>query len=200
VRTLTYFIAMSVDGYIAGPTGEIDMFPLPQEYLTWLGTDYPETLPTMAREALGIDAPNRKYDTIVMGRATYDPALKIDVADPYAHLRTVVVSRSLSQADHPDVEICSGDPVERVRQLKAEEGLGVYLAGGAKLAGAVREEIDEVIVKIYPIMLGAGVPVLDSGFSLTSLRRTDIRTFDSGHVILSYVRDRSTTADLPSTP
>lgn len=189
MRTLTYFIAMSVDGYIAGPGGEIDIFPIPGEYLEFLKTEYPETLPAAGREALGVDAPNRKYDTIVMGRATYDPALQVDITDPYAHLRTVVVSKSLSQDDYPDVEICAGDPVERVRQLKAEEGLGIYLAGGAKLAGAVRDEIDELVVKIYPIMLGAGVPVLDAGFAVTSLRPTGVRTFDSGHVILSYVRD-----------
>ena len=189
MRPLTYFIAMSVDGYIAGPDGQIDIYPTPGEYLQFLRTEYPETLPTGAREALGVDAPNRKYDTVVMGRATYEPALRVGITNPYAHLRQLVVSTTLPKDDYPDVEICAGDPVERVRQLKAEAGLGIYLAGGAKLAGAVRDEIDEVIVKIYPIMLGAGVPVLDAGFSVTSLRPTGVRTFDSGHVILSYVRE-----------
>lgn len=190
MRTLTYFIAASVDGFIASPTDDVDFFPLPEEYLTHLKTEYPETLPTPGRQQLGVDdAPNKRFDTIVMGRGTFEPAIKAKLASPYAHLRQVIVSSTLSQSDYPEVEICSGDPAARVRELKAEDGLGIYLAGGAKLAGALRDEIDEMIVKIYPIMLGAGVPVINTDFRVTSLRATGVRTFGSGHVILSYVRE-----------
>ena len=188
MRKLTYMIAMSVDGFIAGPGGEYDMYPTPEEYLGHLCAEYPETLPSHVRPHLGIaDAPNKHFDTIVQGRVTYQPALDIGVTSPYAHLRQLVVSTTLP-ADDPAVEIVSGDPVARVRELKAEDGLGIYLAGGARLAGALYGEIDEMIVKQYPIMLGTGIPMLSGEFAPLSLRRTGITTFDSGHVILSYTR------------
>jgi dihydrofolate reductase len=189
VRKLTYFIAVSVDGFIAGPGGEIDMYPGPEEYMAHLFGEYPDTLPTHGRAAMGIDdAPNKRFDTIIMGRTTYEPALSIGIGNPYAHLRQLVVSTTLAQTDHPDVEIVSADPVSRVRELKAEDGLGIYLAGGATLAGALFGEIDELIVKLYPIMLGTGVPMVSGRFDPTLLRRAEVTTFDSGHVILRYIR------------
>jgi len=188
VRKLTYLIAVSVDGFIAGPGGEYDMYPTPEGYLRYLCTEFPETLPSHIRPHLGIaDAPNKHFDTVIQGRTTYQPALDAGVPSPYAHLRQLVVSSTLSSPD-PAVEIVAGDPVARVRELKAEEGLGVYLAGGARLAGALYEEIDELVVKQYPIMLGTGIPMISGEFGLRSLARTDVTTFDSGHVILRYVR------------
>jgi dihydrofolate reductase len=188
VRKLTYLIAMSMDGFIAGPGGEYDMYPTPDAYLAHLANEYPETIPTHVRPHLGIaEAPNKLFDTVLQGRLTYQPVLDLDITSPYAHLRQLVVSATLRSHD-PEVEIVSGDPAARVRALKAEEGLGIYLAGGATLAGALYDEIDEVIVKQYPIMLGAGIPMIRGEFAPSSWERIDMRTFDSGHVILRYIR------------
>lgn len=188
MRKLTYLIAMSIDGYIAGPADEVDVFPTPETYFGHLASEYPETMPSHARPQLGIaDAPNKHFDTIVMGRRTYQPALDVGITSPYAHLRQYVVSAALESPD-PAVTV-TGDPVELVRSLKAEEdGLGIYLAGGAQLAGAVYGEIDEVILKLYPIMLGKGVPMISAGFDVASFERADLTAFDSGHVILRYIR------------
>lgn len=188
MRKLTYLIAMSIDGYIAGPGDEIDVYPTPEDYLGHLASEYPETLPSHGRAGLGVaDAPNRLFDTVVMGRATYQPALDLGVTSPYAHLRQYVVSGGLTSPD-PAVTVAA-DPLALVRSLKAEpEGLGIYLAGGATVAGAVYPEIDEVILKLYPIMLGRGVPMISGEFDVTAFERTDVTTFDSGHVILRYNR------------
>jgi dihydrofolate reductase len=187
LRKLTYLIAMSIDGYIAGPGDEIDVFPTPEGYLGHLASEYPETLPSHARPVLGIaDAPNKRFDTVVMGRATYRPALDAGITSPYAHLRQYVVSTTLT-SPNPAVTVAA-DPVGLVRSLKAEDGLGIYLAGGARLAGAVFSEIDEVILKLYPVMLGAGVPMLSGAYDVSTFERADVTTFDSGHVILRYIR------------
>lgn len=187
MRKLTYMIAMSIDGYIAGPGDEVDVYPTPEEYLGHLASEYPETMPSHGRPLLGIaDAPNKRFDTIVMGRATYRPALDLGITSPYAHLRQYVVSTSLESPD-PAVTVVD-DPVALVKRLKAEDGLGIYLAGGARLAGALYGEIDEVILKLYPIMLGTGVPMISGAFDVTSFERADLTTFDSGHVILRYIR------------
>jgi dihydrofolate reductase len=189
MRRLTYLIAATVDGFIAGPDDEIDFFPTPEPYLQHLATEYPETLPTHVRNALGIaDAPNRRWDTVIMGRGTYQPALTLGVTSPYAHLRQLVVSGTLA-TDDPGVEIVSADPVGRVRELKAEEGLDIYLAGGAALAGALVAEIDELVIKLYPVLAGAGVPLFSGAdFAPRALERVGETPFASGHLIIDYRR------------
>ena len=93
MRRLTYLIGVTVDGFIAGPGDEIDFFPTPEPYLAHLAAEYPETMPTHVRAALGIaDAPNRRWDTVIMGRGTFEPALALGITSPYAHLRQLVVS------------------------------------------------------------------------------------------------------------
>lgn len=80
-----------LDGRIAGPGGEFDFFPQGNEqqaaaYSTWMNTLHPETLPTTHRTALGVaDAPDRRFDTVVMGLGTYRPALDNGITSPYAH-------------------------------------------------------------------------------------------------------------------
>ncbi len=91
MRKLTYFIASTIDGCIAGPSGEFDFYPVTEDLLAFLGSQYPETLPTHGRAALGINGPNRRFDTVVMGRATYDLGLREGITSPYAHLRQYVV-------------------------------------------------------------------------------------------------------------
>lgn len=188
MRKLTYYIGMSMDGYIAGPGDEIDIFPTPEAYVGHMASEYGDALPSPFRAQLGIaDAPNTLFDTVVMGRGTYQPGLDIGFTSPYAHLRQYVVSTTMESPD-PAVTVVA-DPVKLVRELKAEpEGLGIYLAGGARLAGAVFPEIDEVILKLYPIMLGRGVPMISGDFDVTAFERTGLTSFDSGHVILRYNR------------
>lgn len=190
MRRLTYLIGVTVDGFIAGPADEIDFFPTPEPYLQHLVGAYPETMPTHVRGALGLtDLPNRRWDTVIMGRGTYEPALALGITSPYAHLRQLVVSTTLDTADRA-VEVVTADPVARVRALKAEEGLDLYLAGGAMLAGVLADEIDELVVKTYPVLAGAGVPLLTGGaFAPRTLRRVSATPFDSGHLITEYVRD-----------
>ncbi|WP_395244118.1 dihydrofolate reductase family protein [Agromyces sp. MMS24-K17] len=189
MRTLTYYISLSIDGFIAGPNDEVDFFPGSEDYLAWMVGDYGDALPSAAREQFGIaDAPLSRFDTIVMGRRTYDPALQVGITSPYAHLRQVVVSRSLEQAD-PSVEIVSDDPLEAVRALKAEEsGLGIYLAGGGRLAGQLLDEIDELVIKRYPVVAGAGLPALGPDFSPTVFKLDDVRSFSGGNVVEWYSR------------
>lgn len=142
------------------------------------------------RRQVGIDdVPNRNFDTIVMGRRTYDPALEIGITSPYAHLRQFVVSRSLTESPDPAVQVIGDDPVGAVRTLKAEDSpLDIYLAGGGRLAGELLPEIDRLIVKQYPVVAGAGLPMFASGFSPTGFDLTDVQTFPGGNAILDYRR------------
>lgn len=160
MRKLVYYVASSLDGFIAGEDGGTDAFPVSEPYLLRIAADLPETLPVHARAALGVDAPPARFDTVLMGRATYQPALDAGIASPYAPLRQIVFSRLLPPSDDPSVKVLSGDPVPVVRRLKAEDtGRDVWLCGGGDLAAQLADEIDELIVKLNPVVLGRGVPM-----------------------------------------
>lgn len=191
MRELTYFIGVTLDGFIAGPDDEVDFFPLTPAFAEVLTTEFADIQPAHVREHGGVaDAPLTRFDTVVMGRRTYEPALQAGITDPYAQLRTLVVSESLDDPETADVEIVRSDPIRRVRELKAENGLGIYLAGGAALAGVLFDEIDRLVVKKYPIIAGSGIPMIRHGFSPTAFAIEQVRTFDNGCVILEYSRVR----------
>ncbi|NGO68606.1 dihydrofolate reductase family protein [Streptomyces boncukensis] len=192
MRKLTYFVAASIDGFIGDESGEAAFFTrfVDQEYLDFLREEYPETLPTHGQRALGLEElPNVRFDTVIQGRASYELALREGVTSPYAQLRQLVASRTLGESPDPAVEIVSADVVGRVRELKAEDGLDIYLCGGSRLAGALRAEIDELVVKSYPVLLGSGMPMLTAEFRLEEFALAGFRSFTNGVVVRTYGRE-----------
>lgn len=189
MRSLVYYISLTIDGYIAGPNDEVEFFPGSDDYMAWMTSDFGDALPTHGRQQLGIDeVPNKNFDTIVMGRRTYDPALNAGITSPYAHLRQYVVSGSVESTD-PAVEVVGSDPLTLVRDLKAEDSpLDIYLAGGGRLAGQVLQEIDRMIVKRYPVVAGDGLRAFDTSFTPTRFDLTDELRFDGGNTVSFYTR------------
>jgi dihydrofolate reductase len=187
MRALTYYVAATLDGYIAGPDGQFDFFPFEGELMQAVLADWPETMPVQARGPLGLTAvPHRRFDTVVMGRGTYEPALQAGITSPYAHLEQYVVSSAL-RVDEPDIHVVA-DPVELVRELKTRDGMGIWLAGGGKLAAALRDEIDELVIKRNPIVIGSGVSLFDGAFTPTRLVPAWTRELDGGVRIEGYTR------------
>ncbi|HLV76074.1 MAG TPA: dihydrofolate reductase family protein [Vulgatibacteraceae bacterium] len=189
MRKLVYYVGVSIDGRIAGPDGEFDFYPLADDMVAWMSERYPETVPTHHRRQLGLeDAPNRRFDTVVMGLGTYRPALDIGVTSPYAHLRQYVVSTTLKEIADPGVELVR-EPLGVVRELKAEEGgKDIWLCGGGLLAAALLPEIDELVVKSYPVVAGAGVPAFSGEFRPTSFTPADRRSFSNGAQVTWFTR------------
>ncbi|MFJ8584683.1 dihydrofolate reductase family protein [Streptomyces sp. NPDC093595] len=196
MRKLVYYVAVSLDGRIAGPGGEFDFFPSGDAqqsaaYSAWVNALYPETVPTAYRAAAGLaDAPNRHFDTVVMGLGTYRDPLGRGITSPYAHLRQYVVSSTLGPGADPAVTVVPGDPVALVRGLKREEGTGldVWLCGGGRLAGALLSEIDELVVKSYPVVAGAGIPAFDGAFDPTAFEVAERTAFPSGVALTRLTR------------
>lgn len=181
MRKLVYYVGVSLDGYIAGPNAEFDFYPVSDQMAAWINTRYPETLPTHIRKLVGLDgAPNKVFDTLVMGRGTYEPALDVPTTSPYSHLRQYVVSSTLT-IDDPTVQMETGDPIELVRRLKAEDtGMDIYLCGGGRLAASLLPEIDEIILKSYPVVAGTGIPMFSGQFRPTLFTPTQRESFDNG--------------------
>ncbi|MFJ5121133.1 dihydrofolate reductase family protein [Kitasatospora sp. NPDC088548] len=194
MRKLVYYVAVSIDGYIAGPGGEFDFYPLGDEkqaaaYTEWTIARHPETVPTFMRAAHGLaDAPNRRFDTVLMGLGSYRPGLQAGFTSPYAHLRQYVVSSTLAPDTDPDVTVVAGDPLALVRDLKQEEGQDIWLCGGGLLAGALLPEIDELIIKSYPVVAGSGIPVFNGEFSPTLFEVIDRTSFDNDVTITRFAR------------
>jgi dihydrofolate reductase len=186
MRKLIYYVAISTDGFIAAPNGSFDDFPMQGEHFADLIADFPETFPAPARPALGITAPNRVFDTVLMGRATYDVGRRAGLTNPYPHLEQYVISKSLERDPDPAVKLVASEPLGFVQQLKARDGLAIWLCGGGKLATALFDEIDEVIVKINPLILGAGIPMFANAVRPKLMRLLERKAYPNGFVRMHH--------------
>ena len=177
MRRLVYLVAVTLDGFIAGPEGGdptgSDYFPVTPDLVEHLATTWPETLPGPAREAMGLAAPGVHFDTVVEGRASYEIGLAAGVDDAYPHLRHLVVSRSLAGRDDLPVEVVSDDPLARVRALKAEDGKDIWLVGGGTLAHTLLPEIDRLVLKVNPSVIGDGVRLFAGPFAHARFDQVD---------------------------
>ncbi|QKG22771.1 dihydrofolate reductase family protein [Actinomadura verrucosospora] len=195
MRKLVYYIATTLDGFIAGPdgadpSGPGGFWPIPADYLEHLAAHYPETLPGPAREALSITAEGTRFDTVVEGRRSYEIGLKAGIADAFPHLRHLVFSRTLAESPDSAVEIVPTDPVAKVRELKREDGKDIWLVGGAELAGALYGEIDRLILKVGPLTIGNGIPLFSAkaAFDPRIWELADHTVLGGGAVFLTYDR------------
>jgi len=195
MRELVYYIASTLDGFIAGPdgddpTGPDGFWPIPADYIGHLIAEYPETLPGPARVALGVTAEGKHFDTVLEGRRSYEIGLKAGVTDAFPHLRHLVFSRTLTESPDPAVELVATDPVAKVRELKQEDGKDLWLIGGAELAGTLYPEIDTLILKMAPLTIGRGIPLFShkADFDPRAWKPVEQKMLDSGAAFVTYTR------------
>ncbi|WP_432897023.1 dihydrofolate reductase family protein [Micromonospora matsumotoense] len=185
MRKLVYYVAVSVDGYIADPTGGFDAFLVEGDHASVVFGEYADALPGYAHAARGIEPPRTRFDTVIMGWNTLTPALDAGVASPYPHLRQVVASRHPRDVD-PAIAL-TDDPLATVRSLKQEGGLDVWLCGGGELAGTLLSEIDHLVLKRNPVAFGSGISMFgNASYAPRAFTLTGSRSFESGVAIEEY--------------
>lgn len=190
MRRLVHLVAVSLDGRIAAPDGSVDAFPTSPEFLAALAAEWGDGLPTAFHQAFGTTPPGHAWDTAVMGRHTYQPAIDAGIVSPYDHLQQYVYSATLAPVDHPRVQVVTDDALEHVRALKERPGGDIWLAGGSRLTSALWPLVDRLVLKLYPVVLGAGIPLLETGPDVTGWRLTDLSRYPDDVVVSTYDRRR----------
>jgi dihydrofolate reductase len=168
MRHVRYRVAASLDGYIAGPGGEID----------WIVQD-----PTVDWSQLFAG-----FDTVLLGRRTYELTLQPGVPAWPAGWRIYVFSRTLAAAEHPGVTVVSTESGATVAGLRSEPGLDIWLFGGANLFTSLLAEglVDRAEVAIMPVLLGGGIPLAGPGAPRSRLSLIRADASPSGVVSLQY--------------
>jgi dihydrofolate reductase len=169
MRRLRYQVASSLDGYIAGPTGEFD----------WIVSD-PE---------IDFGALFKQFDTAVMGRRTFEVTLQNGGDGSMEGMEVIVFSKTLKKEDFPGVSVIGTDAVENVRELKKKPGKDIWLYGGGELFRTLLDAglVDTVEPAVIPVLLGGGVPLLPPMATKTSLKLTKHHLYpQSGIMLLEY--------------
>ncbi|WP_394836557.1 dihydrofolate reductase family protein [Pendulispora rubella] len=170
MRKLSYYIASTVDGFISHADRSLEGFLMEGDH------------------AQDFFASLQSYDTVLMGRETYDLGRKFGVTNPYPTMEQYVFSRTLKESPDPAVKVVSENVAGLVRELKNRQGKDIWLCGGADVASQLFTEglIDEVIVKVNPVLFGSGKTMFSDQVKLTALELVDKKFFNSGVVVLRY--------------
>ena len=140
MRRVRYVVAMSLDGYIAGPNGEAD----------WIIMD-PE---------IDFQALFKQFDAFLLGRKTFE-SMGAAGGGRQSGVQTIVFSRTLRQQDYPNVTIVSENPQQVLADLRSKSGKDIWLFGGGLLFRSLLEArlVDAVEVSVMPVLLGEGIPL-----------------------------------------
>jgi dihydrofolate reductase len=168
MRLLKYYVATTVDGFIGHEDGSFDGWLFEGQHVT----DYLESL--------------NEFDTALMGRHTYEVGLRQGVTNPYPKLKSYVFSSTMTTSPDENVTLVSSDATDFVADLKEEAGGDIYLCGGKLLASALLPLIDEVIVKVNPVLFGSGIPMFTAFGRHVDLKLTKSKVYDNGVVFLHY--------------
>ncbi|MFM9268588.1 dihydrofolate reductase family protein [Tychonema sp. BBK16] len=139
-----------------------------------------------AQKALGIHSENKQFDTVLMGRKTYEVGLNVGLTNPYPTLKQYVFSRTMKASPNRNIELVSENAVGLVTELKQETGKDIWLCGGGDLAATVVSEIDEMILKLNPVIIGSGIPLFSRAIKPSNLALTDRKIYSNGFLLLQY--------------
>lgn len=171
MRKVILSLAMSLDGYIAKPDGDV----------AWL-----KSVPNPDKTDHGFSEFYRKIDTTIMGNSTYKEILGFGIPFPFPDKENYVISRT----DNADTEFVhfTSDIVNLVSNLKAKSGKDIWLIGGGQVNTAFLNNglIDELLIRIVPIVIGEGLPLFANKPDEMIFKLVGTETFSTGTIQLTY--------------
>lgn len=175
MRNVVYYIATTVDHYIADEAGEVGTFLTEGDHI-------PAFFESLSR-----------FDSVLMGTNTYAYGFKYGMemgkpAYPDYHLKNYIFSRSMEFESTDEVVLVKSNPATYIKDLKQAEGKDIWLCGGGALAGYLldHEVLDELILKINPVVQGKGIALFGESTKTVQLEHYDTKTYESGAVFISY--------------
>jgi dihydrofolate reductase len=187
-RRVIYSILISLDGYIAGPNGELDWHLIDEEFHTFVNDQ------------------QREIDTYLFGRRMYEtmsawdtlgddsslPEYELEFARLWNDKLKIVFSTTMDSV-RGNSRLAGGDISEEIAKLKARPGKDVAIGGAALAAAAMeRDLIDEYRLFVQPVILGGGTLCFTKLEHSIALQPVETFTFGSGVVYLRYQREAAT--------
>jgi len=185
MRKLIFFMHTSLDGFVAGPNGEMNWIHVDEDLFDFVATM------------------TAKADAALYGRVTYEMmqsywptagehpnASKHDIehAAWYNKVAKVVLSKTMHETGLLNTKIISGDLAENIQKLKQAKGKNILIFGSPRASQSLLNEglIDEFWLFINPILLGKGMPLFKNSTGITALKLAGSKTFASGVIALHY--------------
>lgn len=186
---LRYNVAVTLDGFIASPDDSTD----------WIIED----------PSIDFDALYAQFDTFVMGRKTYQVMMRFAEASGINPLRgkhVVVISSTMAQEEHPDIEVLATGHLEMVAKKRAcPDGKDIWLMGGGRLAHECLNAgiLDTIEAAVMPVVIGNGVKMISPGFSSAAgckLAVESTTALDSGIILTKYRVSHTAPSSVASGP
>ncbi|RJE88447.1 dihydrofolate reductase [Paenibacillus sp. 1011MAR3C5] len=180
MRKLIVQEMVSLDGYFAGPQGEIDWHQADEDYVAY------------AKSFL------QSVDLLLFGRLTYEqmaafwPSANHELASIMNEREKIVFSNTLVSANWRHSRLVPEHAIEEVKRLKREAGQNMAVLGSGSLASSLLcgGLVDEIQLTVVPIMLGQGIPLFRDIPSPLRLQLEHTDSYPSGNVLLRYLVDR----------
>lgn len=187
MRKLVLFLHSSLDGFVEGPNGPMD--------ISWVA--YDGDLEKHAREILST------ADTVLWGRGTYqmmhsywpsvpsDPSAsqhERDHAEWIEKTAKVVFSTTLENVEWNNSRLVKEDVEEEIKRLKQQPGQDIVILGSPRFAHTLMQLdlIDEYKITVSPVLIGSGLPLFQGVQEKINLKLVENKTFDSGAIALVY--------------
>ena len=181
MRRVVLNLAVTLDGYIEGPNGELD----------WLVRDETIDFGDILNEILS------DKDTIFYGRVSYekwgnltppDASGKIAAAYASLHAKQKYVFSRTQTGDGTNATFINSDIKERVNEIKARPGKNIWLYGGGKLITSFMnlDLVDEYRLAVHPVIIGEGKPLFENIEHRHRLDLVDVKGYSSGVMLAHY--------------
>ena len=183
MRSVTYSLSTSLDGYVVGPDGTFDWIDVDDELMRFLIDEIQD---------VGVHLMGRRlYEAMLYWEGTDDELGLDEVNREWAaiwrRLPKVVFSSTLSTVQG-NARLATGSLAQEIEMLRSQPGEGSIAIGGATLAAEAASLglIDECLVRVCPVLVGGGLPYYPQNELRSDLTLLESRTFGSGLVFLHY--------------